>query len=39
MAYAAVDRSGPLLEEAPEAVDNESDITPKIPHMQIQEME
>ncbi len=39
MAYAAVDRSGPLLDETQEAVDNESDITQKIPHMQTQEME
>jgi len=58
MAYAAVDRSGPLLEEAKEqgnleeatwevhqsysvqeAGDNESDITLKMPHVQIQEIE
>ena len=58
MAYAAVERSTPLLEEAQEqdsleeatgeihqsysaqeAVDNESGIIPKIPHVQAQEME
>jgi hypothetical protein len=58
MAYAAVDRSDPLLEKtqeqgnleettweiyqsnsAQEAVNNEPDITPKIPHTQTQEME
>jgi len=39
MAYAAVDRSDPLLEEAHEAADNESDITRKISHTQTQEME
>jgi hypothetical protein len=39
MAYAAVDRSDPLLEETQEAVANESDITRKISQMQKQEME
>ena len=39
MAYAAADRSDPLLEEAQEAADNEPDITRKIPDMQTQDME
>ncbi len=34
MAYAAVDRSDPLLEEAQEALDNEPDIKKEIPHTQ-----
>jgi len=39
MAYAAVDRSDPLLEEPREAVVNESDTTHKISQIQTQEME
>jgi hypothetical protein len=39
MAYAAVDRSDPLLEEAHKALENEPDIMRKIPHSQAQEME
>jgi hypothetical protein len=39
MAYAAGDRRNLLHEGAQEANDDESDITPKIPHTQAQEME